>query len=172
MEVYNNVLLVSPSEIKASGELNLNVDDSVISAAIQTAQNVYLQDVIGTDFLNVLTDKVYEHIAYDRDIEEEYVVLLEKYIYPVLLYKTVSEVMLRISLKIRNIGVSQNNDTNINGVSLSDIKYLRDNYETYYDHSVDRLVEYLGNNRETFGLEGCSCLNVKKYGNLGLWLGR
>lgn len=175
-------MLVSPDAIKGLGDLNYNVDDTIVGAAIRTAQNIYMEDVIGTALLNKLQSLVYNAIkGQTPSIEDDeyvaYKTLLDDYVTEALQYKTVVEVCTRISFKIRNVGVAQNSDTNINASSLSDIKYIRNTYETYYCDSLNRMMEFLKANRSAFEeIDSCPCGGKKpninnKYANTGLYLG-
>lgn len=180
MNEYKKVMLISPDTVKASGNINYNVDDEVIGSAIRTAQNIYLTDVLSTDFVEKLQLLVWNAIQGEEDNIEtpqnaHYKAFLEDYIKEAMNYKTTAEICVRIALKIRNMGVVQNADTNVNPVSLDDVKYLRDTYNGYWESSVNKMYAFLKKNRELFPeFTGCGCdkINVKaKYGNTGLWLG-
>lgn len=173
-------MLISPKKVKESGHLNLNVDEGVLGAAIRTAQNVYVQNIIGTELLEKLQTLVNDKITGVNDgIDGEdavaYKTLLTEYLTPVLISKTVIETALRISLKIRNMGVVQNSDANVNASNLEDIKYLQNYEETMYNHYLNRMVEFLCKNKEAIP-EGnflCGgCESRKKFANINLYLGK
>ena len=178
MKEFKNVMLTSPQKVKESGELNLNVDDSVIGASIRTAQNVYLQDVIGEDLIEALQEKVWNKIngasANTIDSEENvaYKTLLDEYLSPALISKTISETALRISLKIRNMGVIQNSDTNVNRADIDDIKYLQSTEETLYNHYLNRMADFLCANKEAIPESkfDCGCGPKKRFANVNLLL--
>lgn len=181
MSDIKNVMLISPDEVKAYGDINLNVDDSVMGASIRASQ-IYLRDVIGTPLMERLQTLVYNAIqGNDDNIEEPqnalYKELLDDYVQTALAYKVSSEICDRISLKIRNIGVSQDNDTNINSASLRQINRIKNVNETYWCDSLNRMFEWLKVHKEHFPeLEGCGCGDRKpnlnnKFGNTGIWLG-
>lgn len=179
---FKKVMLISPDVIKASGDLNINVDDEVIGASIRASQNIYLRDVIGDKMLDKLQELVYRAIRGEGDNIEEpqnshYKVFLDEYMKEALTYKVLSEICVRIALKIRNAGVVQLSDTNVNPVTLSDIKYLRGQYETYYCDKLNRLTAFLRDNKKAFPeMDSVGCDDTPKsnakYGNTGLWLGK
>lgn len=180
MNEYKKVMLISPDAVKASGNINYNVDDEVIGSAIRTAQNIYLNDVLCPELVEKIQLLVWNAIQDGEDSIEDaqnahYKALLEDYIKEAMSYKVTAEICVKIALKIRNMGVVQNADTNVNPVGLEDIKYLRDTYNGYWESSVNKMYAYLKKNRELFPeFVGCGCdkINVKaKYGNTGLWLG-
>lgn len=178
MKDYSTTMLISPKRVKESGELNLNVDDGAIGSAIRTAQNVYLTDVIGSDLVEKVQELVYNKIkgsgsSIDDVDNIAYKTLLDEYLTPVLISKTVIHIALRLSLKIRNMGVVQNRDTNVNYVSLDDIKYLQNYEETMFNHYLNRMVEFLCENKAAFPESkfDCDCKPKGKYANVNLWLG-
>lgn len=186
MSNIKNIMLLAPDTVKGASDINFNVDDSAISSAIRTAQNVHLQDIIGSELLKKLQSLIMQAIdeegtGIDAKEYEEYKTLLDEYIEPYLIAKTQVEICLPISLKIRNIGVSQDSDTNINGSALENIKYLRDNYETSACEYATRLSQYLCSNKSAFPeldvkTNGCKCGFVKpkigkRFANTKLWLG-
>ena len=178
MSDYKKVMLISPDDVKSTGNINYNVDDEVIGAAIRTAQNIYLTDVLSSELVEKLQQLVFNSIQGVNDNIEDaqnanYKAFLDDYVKEALSYKATAEICVRISLKIRNMGVVQNTDTNVNSVGLDDIKYLRDTFNGYWDSSVNKMYEYLKKNKNAFPeFIGCNNINIKsKFGNTGLWLG-
>lgn len=178
MTEYKNTMLISPKRVKESGDLNLNVDEAMIGASIRTAQQVYMVDVVGSDLVEKLQQLVYNKISGVNDnIDSEeniaYKTLLDEYMTPALISKTVVDIALRISLKIRNMGVVQNSDMNVNRASIDDIKYLQNYEETMYNHYLNRMAEFLCDNKEAIPENSfnCGCKPKTKFANTNLWLG-
>jgi hypothetical protein len=181
MSEYKKVMLISPDTVKATGNINYNVDDEVVGAAIRTAQNIYLVDVLSPDFVNKLQELVYNSIKglednIDSPQNAHFKEFLDDYIKEAMSYKATAEICVRITLKIRNMGVVQNSDSNVNAVGLDDIKYLRDTFNGYWESAVNNMYAYLKKNKKLFseyiGCGECGKININaKYGNTGLWLG-
>ena len=176
MNDYKNTMLISPKKVKESGELNLNVDDSTIGSSIRTAQNVYLTDVIGNELVERIQELVYNKIKSSGttiDDEPAYKVLLDEYLTPVLISKTIVDIALRITFKIRNMGVVQNSDVNVNSVSIDDVKYVQNYQETMYNHYLNRMADFMCANKDAFPESkfDCGCKPKGKYANTNLWLG-
>lgn len=174
-----NVLLCSPETIKSNNMLDCNVDDSAISSCITIAQNIYLKDVLGDKLVTKLQTLVYNSINNIEDNINDanntvFKALLDTFVKDVITYKAVSELVVMNTLKIKNAGVVTTSDTNMSVVSLNDIKYIRDNYETYFNSSINRMIDFIKQNKDTFKDYthiGCGCEDNKKYGNIGIWLG-
>lgn len=180
MSDYKNVMLISPNTIKAYGVLNLNVDDSVLGNCIRISQNIYLKDIIGEDIIEHLQELVYNKIngkedTIDDDSNIAYKTLLDEYIKPVLVYRSVVEAAIVLTLKIRNAGLIKNSDTNVNITSTDDIFTMRDYYETYFYDAVNSMIGFLCENKGAFvEIEDgfCSCASRPLYARTNLWLGK
>jgi len=178
MNEYKNTMLVSPNKVKESGKLNINVEDRMIAASIRVAQNVYLVDVIGKGLVEKLQQLVFNKIEGNTDTiddaeNEAYKTLLDEYIVEVLQQKTVIDLCIRNSYKVRNMGVVKNSDTNVNASDIDDIKYVQNYLETEYNHTLNRMAEFLCENKAAFPecVFDCDCSHTPKYANINLFLG-
>lgn len=173
-----DIMLISPNTVKARGDVALNFDDTFLGSAIRTSQEVFLVDFLGRDLVERLKELVGKKIDGEEggiDAEENiaYKTLLDEYVKEVLVYQVLVESALRASMKLRNIGVVRNSDTNAQYAQLSDIKYLLDNYRTDVNHWQNRTVDFLCENKGAIAESrfDCGCGPKVKYANTGLWLG-
>ena len=178
MREFKDVLLVSPNTIKSYGDINLNVDDSKIAAAIRISQNVYLADVIGMPLIERLQELVYGKVSGSGDTIDDpqflpYKTLLDEYVEPTLAYKTASELCMLETLKIRNMGVVKNSDVNVNITATSDAKYLQNYYLTFAVDHLNKMVAFLCENKGAFPESkiDCTCGSQPLFANTGFWLG-
>ena len=82
---------------------------------------------------------------------------------------------IRISLKIRNMGVVKNSDTNVQATNAGDVKYMAEYYETFFYDAVNKLMDFLCENKEAYvevpdGF--CTCSSKPRYARTSLWLGK
>lgn len=178
---YSNVMLISPAKVKEYGEINLNLDESKLGAAIRTSQNVYLVDIIGKDLVEHLQQLVFNKISgedsgntIDTEDNAAYKALLEDYVQPALAYRSAVELCISNSLKIRNMGVIKNSDTNVNAVDTNDYIRLRQYYETFFVDVANKMMTFLCENKAAFmelpdGF--CTCERKPLYARTNLWLG-
>lgn len=184
MENYLNTLLTDPNSIKATAQINNNVDDVTIGATIRTVQKTYLQEIIGSELLRKLQLLVYNAIIgvednIDNAENEAYKTLLDEYVEPYLISKVQVEICVPITFKIRNIGVSTDNDTNVTSAMLSEVRYVRSYYETQNCSDATRMSQYLCKMEDLYPelTAVCECGHFvkpnlgKSYANTGLWLG-
>lgn len=139
------VYLISEDILKTETILNDNVGAEYFSQAIETAQEIYLQQLIGTSLLNDLCSKVR-----DNNLRDEDKILLDEYIIPYLKFKVLCEVTLPIAFKYRNAGVVQTNNEYVYNSGMKDAQQLA----TYYDQRANffaiRLTDYLCANSTKF----------------------
>lgn len=170
----NKIYLVSPDDVKAASNINYNVDDGDVASAIRTAQNIYLRDIIGDNLLNALQEMVSGGTLEENPAYEE---LLNDYISEYLTYKACVEITVPISLKIRNIGVSQDYDTNVQAAQLRNIAEIADYYETQAIDKANRMIDFIIKNRAAFPEIDTVCTcgqeppHLQKRANTNLYLG-
>lgn len=175
-----NIMLISPNKVKNYGVINLNVTDAETGNAIRISQNVYLRDIIGGDIIEHIQQLINNKlIGSGSTIDDEenvaYKTLRDEYITPVLVYRTAVELCTLLTLKIRNMGVVKNSDSNVQTTSAGDVKYMSEYYETFFYDSVNRMMDFLCENKEAFielpdGF--CTCSSNPRFARTGLYLGK
>lgn len=148
----NNVYLITEQQVRTQSLLGENVDSAFIMAAIQYAQMIDLQEVLGT--------KLYEEILHEVEIQTfkktEYRKLLDDYIQPYLIQQVLSEIVVPLQVKYKNAGLIINNDTHYQSMSMNDCVKVRDEYMHKATFLAGRLISFIKNNLEAFAddLEG------------------
>lgn len=162
VETYN-IMLCSPSSVKGIGYIIDNVSDDGIGVAIREAQQDYLSEITGDRLIEklqelVLAKKNGESDNIDANENAHYKVLLDRYIIPYLAWK--AQVLLTIpqSYKLRNMGVVQNSDQNVNRATSKEIYLLRSRLESGACRKATKLSKYLCQNKDLFPeLDECPC---------------
>lgn len=180
MTDIKNVMLVSPQKVKSYAVINLNVNESEIGNAIRISQNIYLTDIIGSELVEHVQELVYNKIngsgeTIDDSDNEAYKVLLDEYLTPILVYRSAVELCSLLSLKIRNMGVVKNSDTNVQATTAGDIKYMKEYYETFFFDYVNKMMDFLCANKSAYSElpDGfCTCQRKPRYARTGLFLGK
>lgn len=176
--MYKNVMLISPGKVKEYATVGLNVDEGTLGACIRTA-HIHLREVVGRNLMEHLQQLVYNKIQGEDDTIDDddniaYKTLLDEYVVPALAYGTAVEAATINELKIRNMGVVKNSDTNVNAVGQGEYLHLASYWKTYLNDAYNRLTEFLCEERAAFAElpDGyCTCEDQPKYGNCNLWLG-
>lgn len=162
--------LIDTDSVKASSIVNYNVNDEDCGFAIREAQDTYLREILG----DALLDKCVELTSgdtLDEQGNEAYKELVDTYIFEYLSAKAQECLLVPISFKIRNIGVSQDSDTNVLTQQMDTIKELKAYWGTISADKANRMKCFLRDNRAAFPeLESgaCGCGACRKGPNLKL----
>ena len=152
----NNFLLINETDIKAFSVIADNLDSKYITPSIIAVQDVHLEPMIGSKLITKLGILI-ENEALDVEGNEIYKELLEEYVQPYLLNKTVSEIMVQSYAKVRNAGIVQFNDTNQTSNSIEDVNFLRRHYDDIAITYGTRMSDFLWKNRNIIPEYTCDC---------------
>jgi hypothetical protein len=139
------VYLISEDTLKTETILNDNVSAEYFGPSIECAQEIYLQQLIGTSLLNDLCEKVRDNRLNDDDKT-----LLDEYITPYLKFKVLAEVTLPIAFKYRNAGIVQTNNEYVYNTGLKDAQQLATHYDQRANFFAIRLTDWLCANSTKF----------------------
>ena len=157
MTTMNNILLISEKTIKENSLVSNNVDGKYIQNAIRTAQDLSLLPIIGQKLFERLCDGVANNNLNELETE-----LIKTYIQPVLLNAVMSDLILQLSFKFRNLGAVQTVDTNVIIPSLNDLEYIRNDYSMKCTFYKNRLSDFLESNCAKFKqYTDCDCNSLK-----------
>lgn len=132
------VKFISTTYFKSNTTVQGNVDDDIIIPFIYRAQDIDLQQVLGTTFYNRLKEGVV-----NNNLNSDEDTLLRTYIQPMLVDYTLYYLIPHISYKFTNKAVSQQNSEFSNPSDLADIKYIRQSVRDMAEFYRERLVTYL-----------------------------
>lgn len=123
--VYN-VLFISEQKLKDNTPINDNVDSSELRFCIQQAQNLQLQETLGTNLYNKLLQLVdtgdIDNISYIK-----YKELLNNFVQPTLISFAYYLSLDNFWVKFINIGLVQNRSEQGQPVDLKTLQYLKQN---------------------------------------------
>ena len=132
------VYLISEETLKSETILNDHVGCEFIGPAIETSQEIYLQQLIGTSLLQDLYNKVENGTLNEYDKE-----LLDDYITPYLKFKVLSEITIPITFKYRNSGVVMTNNEYVYNSGMKDAQQLASYYDQRANFFAIRLGDWL-----------------------------
>lgn len=143
-----SALLIDDVYLSENTPLGKNVDTSQIYPFIETAQDIYIQDILGTNFYNDLMYRMVWATASITTYEESLLDTLSK----VTAYYSVYLALPHLSIKMRNIGVAKSTADNTEPASLEDVKYLREEIKNMAEYYAQRAIVYLCNFSNQFPL--------------------
>lgn len=142
---YTDVLLINENVIKSVTNISENVSAGYLLPSIKLAQDLNLEETIGTP-LKVALQKM----VFDNKIGSEtaYKTLLDDYIQPYLTYATIVHLIPVVSFKITNAGVLITEDEKMR--NTTDVDKVKNHYKHLADVYKGRLQKYLIANYSTY----------------------
>ena len=153
------ILLISEDYIKTNSGLNDNVWGSYLTPAIREAQDIKLQQILGTPLYKSLMEKV-ENGTIRNDDFKPYKTLLDDYVQICLMYQTISDLVPIIGVKLTNLGVVVSNDEHLTNLSQSERELVQTYYEQRAEFYGKRLQEFLKDNAKDYKEMG-ECEDIK-----------
>ena len=123
----NKVLLISEETLKTYSLVNDNIDGKYLLPAIQSAQDIDLETLIGKALLDKLCSLV-ENGGISENTN--YRVLLDDYITPYMVWQVMSNLQIGINYKLSNSGVISNEDAEIAGAFTDKISALKKAFQS------------------------------------------
>lgn len=145
----SRVLLINESVLKQETILNDNVGAEFIRPAIEASQDMYLQQLIGTELIDKLYQLVIDGTIQDED-NEHYKMLIDDYITNYLKYKVLAEITIPLAYKYRSAGVIQSSGDHYQQSTLRDATMVQNHYEMRATFYGERLTKYLNANSGYF----------------------
>lgn len=136
----SGVILITESKLKSFTSINKNVDIDLIKAEIQISQDIYLQQILGTKFLNHLYSKINSTGNTLNADEKE---LLDEYVAPYLIQKSYATMIPNLWARTINRGITNGNAESSNSVDLATMQYLKSIQDQKSEFYKQRLVDYL-----------------------------
>lgn len=139
MEIY----LISENTLKSESYINDNVGGELLLPSIVTAQDIHLQQLIGTK----LYKKLKELIKND-DVNGYYKTLMDEYIKPFLINAVMADIQIPLAFKMRNAGIVQTQNDHVNSNYMNDVQTLKTYYEQKMNFYGQRMTDWLCANTE------------------------
>jgi len=138
-------LLVSEQRLKQWTNLDENVRVEEITPFIIQAQDIYIQDQLGTKFYNSIKDGIINNtLTTDENA------FLQDYIGPTLMQYGLYLMMPGLKYHLTDKGVLSGSSENATQTSLDELKYLRQSVLNTAEFYAQRLREYLMDNPGMF----------------------
>lgn len=149
---------ISQKYLKDNSPLAANVDIKELYPFARTAEEIYIQEAIGTSLFNRLVESL--NASPQNTTADEITLLLK--IRDCTLWYTCFEALPFLAIKLRNIGVVKQTDANLESGSRDDVSYLRNLCKTKAEHYMRILQRYLCENSNLFAEYRCSGWNCSE----------
>lgn len=141
-------LFITEEDVKAVfTSLQENVDSTLIVPHIQKAQQIYIEQKLGVDLSDAIKAEIDANTLVDPYRE-----LVEQYIAPTLAYYSLYLAIPYLHLKMTQKGILLKASENSSNASLEEITFLRNDARDSAEFYLNRMINYLEDNKTTFTL--------------------
>ena len=136
-----DALFITRKDLVKFSSLNGNVDTDKFLQYIKIAQDIHIQNYLGTDLYNkIQADIIATTLAGD------YLTLVNDYIKPMLIHWALVEYLPFAAYTIANKGVYKHNSENAENVSKEEIDFLIEKERTTAQYYTQRFIDYMSFN--------------------------
>lgn len=185
----NEILFTSEANVKGLTAISDNVESKYLVPAMREAQDIYLRSIIGEALMAKLKwcieNNAFRGAFSAEDYNEDYSTeeggnpqyreLLRQCQY-YLAYKSVAELIPKVSYKVTNMGVVKTADENVQNATYEELCAQRDYYVSRADYYCLMLQNFLLNNRADYPELSEKHVNtiqsnLRSAASCGIWLG-
>lgn len=139
-------LFVTRHDISVFTSANGNIDNDKLLPFINQAQDIHIQNYLGTDLYNKIQGDI---TAIPQTLTGNYLNLVNVYIKPMLLHWSMVEYLPFAGVNIANGGVYTKNPENSTALSREDIEKLVERTRTTAQFYTNRFIDYMQNNAQS-----------------------
>ena len=134
-------ILITRKDVVKFTAMNGNVDTDKFIQYIKIAQDVHVQNYLGTDLLESIQAKI---IA--GTLTGDYLSLVTSYVKPLLCHWAMVEYLPFAAYTIANKGVYKHSSENAENVSKEEVDFLIEKERTTAQYYTDRFIDYMSFN--------------------------
>ena len=138
-------LLISRKDIVKFTALNGNVDTDKFIQFVKIAQDIHIQNYLGTDLLNKIEADI---IA--SSLSGNYLSLVTDYVKPMLIHWAMVEYLPFAAYTLANKGVFKHSSENATNVDKNEIDFLIEKERNLAQYYTDRFISYMSFNNDSF----------------------
>ena len=138
-------LFVTTEDIKKFTALNGSVDVDKFIQFVKIAQDIHIQNYLGTDLFNRISEDII-----DNTLTTPYANLVTKYIKPMVIHWAMVEYLPFASYVIANKGVYKHGAENSSNVEKNEVDFLIEKQRDIAQHYTRRFIDYMCFNQSTF----------------------
>ena len=134
-------LLITRKDVVKFTAMNGNVDTDKFIQYIKIAQDVHIQNYIGTELLKAIQTKIT-----NSTLTGDYLSLVTGYIKPMLIHWAMVEYLPFAAYTIANKGVYKHSSENSENVSKEEVDFLMEKERDIAQYYTDRFISYMSFN--------------------------
>ena len=138
-------LFVTTTDIAKFTSLNGNLDPDKFTDKMKVAQDIHIQNILGTKLFNKINDGIVAN-----NLIAPYTTLLTAYIKPMVIHYTMVEYLPFASYTFGNKGVYKHSAENSEVVSKNEVDYLVEKERKIAENYAERFIKYMAFNYTLF----------------------
>lgn len=138
-------LFISRTDLVKNTILDGNVDTDKFIQFIKIAQEIHIQNYLGTDLYNKISSDI---IA--SSLSGNYLTLVNKYVQPMLIHYAMADYLPFAAYQVKNGGVYKHQSENAESVEKSEIDYLVNKQRDFAEYYTRRMIDYISFNNSSF----------------------
>lgn len=138
-------LLISRQDVVKFTAMNGNVDTDNFIQYVKIAQDIHIQNYLGTDLLQKIQTEII-----NSTLSGDYLALVTNYVKPMLIHWAMVEYLPFAAYTIANKGVYKHNSENSTNVEKNEIDFLIEKERSIAQHYTERFIDYICFNTDKF----------------------
>jgi hypothetical protein len=137
------VLFVTPIDIKRNTIINGNLDSNEFMQFIKIAQQIHIQNYLGTQLYDKYSDLI-ESGDINDPLFENYLTLLTDYIQPMLIHFAMVDYVPFAGVQIKNGGIFKHRSETADVPAKEEVDVLTQKYRNFAEFYTRRFIDYMG----------------------------
>ena len=138
-------LFITRDDIVKYTAMNGNVDTDKFIQFVKIAQDIHIQNYLGTKLFNKINDDIVSNT-----LASPYTTLLSKYIKPMVIHFAMVEYLPFAAYTIANKGVYKHNSENSINAEKNEIDFLVEKERNIAEHYTKRFIDFMSYNQASF----------------------
>ena len=139
------VLFIKVQDLKKNTILDGNVDVDKLLPYIKLAQEIHIQNFLGTKLYEALETKIT-----GDTLTGDYLTLVNNYIQPALIHFAMMDYLPFAAYQVKNAGVFKHISENAESVTKNEVDYLVNKEREFAEYYIRRMIDYLSFNNNNF----------------------
>ena len=140
-----SALFITRDDIVKFTAMNGNVDTDKFIQFVKIAQDIHIQNYLGTKLFNKINDAIVSNT-----LASPYTTLLSKYIKPMVIHFAMVEYLPFAAYTIANKGVYKHNSENSINAEKNEIDFLVEKERNIAEHYTKRFIDFMSYNQASF----------------------
>lgn len=138
-------LLITRKDLVKYTAVNGNVDTDKFIQFIKIAQDIHIQNYLGSKLLNKIKSEIVANT-----LSGNYLSLLETYVKPMLIHWAMVEYLPFAAYTIANKGVYKHGSENSENVEKNEVDFLVEKQRQIAEHYTERFISYMSYNQSNY----------------------